>query len=273
MAVDNSFMIRKFDTYEKLYVLYNQPMNVPFMECDDETFDDQVYAFTKQEEAQVWARPFIKDKYALIIREIPGKLLKAWLLTVASLGVNAVMIQDEGAPVRVQIKQLITLPDFEKAREAKIPEANPELQLTMIYFMQQVHRPIERGKAENQELVRLEEEMAHNLMHSRLIVSFDTTNIKGEWNPADPTQKAGIPLIKTKNGTVYQPVYTEVQEFRKFNMKNPGRTMRLAAVPFTKLPTFLIKESQGMVINPGGFNYIMNRQIIENLIKRYGNID
>ena len=43
MTVDNSFLIKKFEKYESIYVLFSQMTKLPFVECDEETYDDQVY--------------------------------------------------------------------------------------------------------------------------------------------------------------------------------------------------------------------------------------
>lgn len=273
MESDNQQRMEKFQNLEKVYILYNQQMNIPFVECDEQTLDDQVYVFASKEAAVTWAAPFAKEKYQLVVREFPGKLFQAWLVTIAALGINALMLQEEGAPVRLQLSDLIQMPDFRKAKEAKIPEANPELQLTMIYLLQEIRRPVERTEDEKKELVRLEEEMAHNLLHSRIIVSFDTPGVKGKWNPTKPGQEAKVPVIKTQDGSVFQPVYTEIGEFRKFNLRNKNRTMQLAAVPFEKLSTFLLKNTKGMILNPGGFNYILTRELMDNLMKRYGDLE
>ena len=49
MTVDNRFLIKKFEHFEHIFVLFSQTTRLPFIECDEETFDDQVYVFTDEE--------------------------------------------------------------------------------------------------------------------------------------------------------------------------------------------------------------------------------
>lgn len=273
MAIDNSFMKKKFESFKEIFVLYNQQMRVPFIECDDETYDDQVYVFTTQEMAQEYARRFTNEKYLLVALQMPQKVIRGFLLALYEYGVNAVVVQDEGAPMRVQLTDLVDRPDLEAMKNDKIPRCNPELQLTAIYFMQELRRPIERDQEEKRHLHELEAEMAHYLLTSRLIITFDVTAIKGKFIPGDPQQqkKVKIPLVRTKDNRSYQPIYTDFGEFRRFNSKNKQPVkLNLLPVTYDKLPGMLIRESRGFVFNPGGFNLVLEREQIEQMRKVYG---
>ena len=46
MTVDNRFLIKKFEHFEHIFVLFSQTTRLPFIECDEETFDDQVYVLS-----------------------------------------------------------------------------------------------------------------------------------------------------------------------------------------------------------------------------------
>ena len=52
MTVDNSFTMKKFQSMEIIYVSFSQITKLPYVECDPETFDDQVYMFTEEEAAK-----------------------------------------------------------------------------------------------------------------------------------------------------------------------------------------------------------------------------
>lgn len=45
-------------------------------------------------------------------------------------------------------------------------------------------------------------------------------------------------------------------EFEKFAK---GKKLRIAKVPFNKLPNILIEQAESLVINPMGFNLVLNR--------------
>ncbi|MDO4621879.1 MAG: SseB family protein [Eubacteriales bacterium] len=270
MAIDNSFIIKKIEKFEYLHILYSTATKLPFIECDDETFDDQIYAFTTEEMTQAFARRYITDKILLNAVKIPNDVFQKFFRSLYLLGVNAVMIQDEGAPVRVQLSQLCEAPDISEMKNTKVPAANPEMQLTGIYFMQELTRPIQRSNAEKKHLHELEEEMAHNLLNSPLILTMDTTGIEGKWNPADKNQRPKVPMVTTKNGKSYQPVYTEIGEVRKFMQQTKSQQrLEMLAMPYEKLEGFLVGASEGFVFNPGGFNLILNRDQYKQMLTRY----
>ena len=83
-----------------------------------------------------------------------------------------------------------------------------------------------------------------------------------EPNPEDP-KKINIPYLKNKDDKILQPVFSDVMEFEKFAK---GRKLRLAKVPFKRLPDILINQAEALVINPMGFNLPLNRDQLKKVI-------
>ena len=65
------------------------------------------------------------------------------------------------------------------------------------------------------------------------------------------TMFIAIPLLKDKKGDAYQPVFTDILEFQKFNRSNHFRT---AVIPAEKIPDLLAPETRGVTINPMSVN-------------------
>ena len=63
---------------------------------------------------------------------------------------------------------------------------------------------------------------------------------------------ASLPVIPTLRG----PKQDDVMEFDKFAR---GKKLRAAKVPFAKLPGLIINQAKAFVINPMGFNLILDR--------------
>ena len=61
----------------------------------------------------------------------------------------------------------------------------------------------------------------------------------------------GMPMLKQKNGDAYQPIFTDILEFRKFNKEDQFKTMAIEA---KNVPKMLVNEAKGVVINPYGVN-------------------
>ncbi|MEE8885195.1 MAG: SseB family protein [Eubacteriales bacterium] len=268
MAIDNSFMIKKLEHFDSIYVLYSAYTHCPFIECDEETADDQVYCFTTKEMTNTFAHPYQLEKILLQAVQVPQKMMKSFFQNLYLYGVNAIMIQDEGAPVRVQLSQIAEKPDLEAMKNDKIPRANPELQLTGLYFMQDLMRPVERTQEEKRHLHDLEADMAHYLLNSRFIVTADVTKINGKITKEN-IHSAGVPLVKTKSGHVYQPIYTDFVELQKFNHKNKGMKLEMITVTYDKLKDFITPQSEGFVFNPAGFNLVLNRDQLDAMQRRY----
>lgn len=81
-----------------------------------------------------------------------------------------------------------------------LPVLNPGVQLTVVYFLQELRKPNQRrDDAERmQHLRELEEEMLVNLMRSKFILAIDISQVQGEFDPANPGPDVRIPYIKTR---------------------------------------------------------------------------
>ena len=116
---------------------------------------------------------------------------------------------------------------------------NPSLHLTALYFMQELRK--QKYETMPDELKEMQEEILADLLAEH------TSRIPG---------RCGRPLLKQKNGDAYQPDLrgTDIIEFGKFNSKNQFKAI---AVTADKIPSILVKEAKGVVVNPFGVNLQM----------------
>ena len=68
---------------------------------------------------------------------------------------------------------------------------------------------------------------------------------------------------KNKKEEILQPVFTDVMELEKFTK---GQKLRIAKVPFAKLPELLIDKAMAYAVNPLGFNLVLNREQLNKII-------
>ena len=113
--------------------------------------------------------------------------------------------------------------------------------------MQELRRPVEKDQHGN--LRELEEELIVNLKKSEYLVAMNV-------DPEDP-KKINIPYLKNKKEEILQPVFTDVMELEK---------LRIAKVPFAKLPELLIDKAMAYAVNPLGFNLVLNREQLNKII-------
>ena len=81
-------------------------------------------------------------------------------------------------------------------------------------------------------------------------------------DPVDP-KKINIPYLKNKKEEILQPVFTDVMELEKFTR---GQKLRIAKVPLAKLPELMIERATAYVINPLGFNLVLNKEQLNKII-------
>ena len=158
---------------EEMYVFMSLCTKMPYVLCDEETFDDEVLLYYTEEDAQ-------REGKKLIEQRIPIQIAK------------------------IEKKQLLGF-------------------FSSLY-------PTE-------ELKGLQEEILVNYGRGRFIVAVHKEN--------------GMPMLKQKNGDAYQPIFTDILEFRKFNKEDQFKTMAIEA---KNVPKMLVNEAKGVVINPYGVN-------------------
>lgn len=267
MTVDNSFTMKKFQSMEIIYVTFSQITKLPYVECDPETFDDQVYMFTEEEVAKEFAKSYVEKNTPLLTVKVLRKQMPNFYMGLYAEGVNMVIFHEGDQTRRIELEQIFPKPDMEKMNKQHLPVLNPGVQLTVVYFLQELRKPNQRrDDAERmQHLRELEEEMLVNLMRSKFILAIDISQVQGEFDPANPGPDVRIPYIKNQNEEIFQPLFSDIGEFQKFR-PDPQAKLRLAAIPFQHLLPYLMKQAKGFVINPSGFNLLLTREQLQRIM-------
>lgn len=264
MATDNRFAVKKLQKLDGFFTLFSPLTRMPYLACDEETFDDQVYIFATEEAGKAFAAELNSKQTPAAVLKVPQKQMAGFLSSLYSLDINMVIFQDDSGTVRLELEELVKRPDMEKLANEKIPLMNPQLTLTMIYFLQELRRPV---KHDMHHLQELEEEMIANLKKSRFILTVEPINAGEAGEPVKLDSKnIKIPLIKTKDGDIYQPLFSDFSEFRKSAGPNAPR-LRMSNLELSQLPRFLIKESKGFVINPAGVNLVLTGEQLNRILQ------
>ena len=119
--------------------------------------------------------------------------------------------------------------------------------------MQELRRPIKNEERKN--MREMEEELLVNLRKSEYLM---VMNVSEE----DP-KKINIPFLKDKKDQILQPIFSDVMELEKFTK---GKKMRVAKLPFTKLMDVMLENAAAYVVNPMGFNLVLNRDQVKKII-------
>lgn len=221
---------------QEIYFLFSGATRMPFVYCDGDTFDDEVLVFFRQADARKEAERLTKEKYQIQIAKLGSRQYAPFFTSLYPLGVNQVVL-DRGTEkeTSLPLEDLVTRTPAEDLPKDRPRIENPELHLTALYFMQELRR--QPGQEMTAEMKEMQEEMMAHFSRGRFILAVQ--------------EGKGMPVLKQKDGTTFQPVFTDVAEFQKFSGKNG---MKTAVVEASKIPEALAPEAAGVVINPFGVN-------------------
>ena len=223
--------------------------------------------FTEEEAAKEFAKSYVEKNTPLLTVKVLRKQMPNFYMGLYAEGVNMVIFHEGDQTRRIELEQIFPKPDMEKMNKQHLPVLNPGVQLTVVYFLQELRKPNQRrDDAERmQHLRELEEEMLVNLMRSKFILAIDISQVQGEFDPANPGLDVRIPYIKNQNEEIFQPLFSDIGEFQKFR-PDPQAKLRLAAIPFQHLLPYLMKQAKGFVINPSGFNLLLTREQLQRIM-------
>ena len=245
--------VKQLQNRDVVFVAYSQATKLPYVTCDEESFNDQAWVFSTEEGIKEFGKKKLEDKILLMGMKYEKKDFPRFYGTLYAIGVNTVIWADGEDRTEVDLTDIAKQADLSKLEPAKRPLFNSTLQLSGIYFMQELRRPVE--KEQNGNLRELEEELLVNMRKSQYLVAMEV-------NEEDPKQ-IRIPYLKNKNEEILQPVFTDVMELEKFTK---GRKLRIAKVPLNKLPELMIQQAKAYVVNPMGFNLVLTKEQLEKII-------
>lgn len=107
--------------------------------------------------------------------------------TLYAIGVNSVVWVDGENQIEVELTKIARQADFSQLEPKKQPLFNSTLQLSGIYFMQELRRPLKKEER-TANMREMEEELIVNLKKSEFLVAMAT-------DPEDP-KKVNIPYLR-----------------------------------------------------------------------------
>lgn len=253
MGINKEQAVKELQNRETVYVAYSQATKLPYVTCDEESFNDQAWVFATEEGIKEFGKKLLDDKILLMGMRYEKKDYPRFYGTLYAIGVNTVLWVDGEEKVEVELADIAKQADFSKLEPNKRPLLNPTLQLSGIYFMQELRRPVEKEERKN--MREMEEELLANLRKSEFLMAMDVSE-------TDP-KKVNIPFLKDKKDQILQPVFSDIMELEKFTK---GKKMRIAKLPFAKLPDVMLEQAFAYVVNPMGFNLVLNKEQIKKIV-------
>lgn len=221
---------------EESFVLYSAVTACPYILCDQETRDDEIFLFFTESGARTECAKLKNEGIPTRIVRLGKDDLSAFYSSLYTLGVNAVMVETEQGRVRFQLEEIMKRKDSISGRGGGKWVENPQLHLTAIYLMQGMRT--RQGKNMEKEQRELLEEMMVHFAKGRFIQPMRIGEGK-------------VPLLRHPKGEKYQPIFTDILEFQKFCKNNEFQPLIVEAA---RIPKILSSEAAGVVINPLGVN-------------------
>lgn len=247
MGISREEAIKELQTRDAVYVAYAQATKLPYVKCDEETYNDQAWIFSTEEGIKAFGKRMVEENKILLMgMKYEKKHYPRLYGTFYAIGVNTIVWVDGEDQIEIDLPDIARQTDMSQIEPSKRPLLNPTLELSGIYFMQELRRPVEKDQHGN--LRELEEELIVNLRKAEYLIPMNV-------DPEDP-KKINIPYLKNKKDEILQPVFTDVMELEKFTK---GQKMRIAKVPLAKLPELMIEKAVAYAVNPLGFNLVLNK--------------
>lgn len=278
-------MISEVRNLKEAYILYSPLTNMPFVECEEENYNDQIRLYQKKTEAEAAAKKLEEKGIRVTIRElktvevqVPVKpdrpdgekkrlylnQVRQQLSTLPFMGVNALYYKPEGEKAQSMELTGLLPEDYEK----KINENGmyqPNLQLTGLYLMQEARRKKEFVDMKN--LQALDEEFSSNLVRSKLFLAVLPPAGQEQEQKID-LKKCQLPYLKHQNGDTFFPVFTDLWEFQKYVQGK--KNLRPIQVPFLEITKFWVKDAKAYMVNPMGFSLPVTREMIPRILEKFG---
>ena len=181
-------------------------------------------------------RDLLEAHYLAGVAKLVDDQLLAFYTSLYLMGVNGLSVNvGTDQEKRVQLKDLVVRQNMKEAGEGKMIVENPEMHLTAIYLMQELRH--QTGGEVTDQIKELQEELLAHYQKGTFLISVQ--------------EDGQIPVLKQKDGSMYQPIFTDILEFRRFA---GDKKLKMLAIPSAKIPEALIPDARGVVINPLGVN-------------------
>lgn len=264
MAVDQAFIIQQIMNKDVLYAAFCVNTKMPFIICDPETFNDQVWIFDKEEVLKKFVDEYAAKKYIIRGAKMEKKQFAGFFASLYTIDVNEIVYAEEDSKTEIALTALVKRPDFSKLPVVQRPIENPSLQLAGLYFMQEATRQIPNDQKQN--LSDLNEEFSANLASARYILAVIPKEGEGSLQEKLAKRQFTVPVLNMKNGKKFVPCFSDQFEFDKFRR---GAKLLEVAVPLPGLLQYHGDGTDGFMLNPMGMSMTLTNDLIEAVQKAF----
>lgn len=252
MSID-SLIIKKFRDLKEMHIPFSLATNMPFVSCDEETYNDQCWIFTSLEAVKEFAERYVSQNLRFRDVVVKKENFKDLFVDFHSMGINELVFCENENIYKLELSDIIRFQENVAVPPNQRPLLNQQLQLSTIYFLQEVRKP---GIPLNKEkLEPLAEEMYANLARAQFLLPVIVEKTE------ESKERLLFPIITDKKGNQFQPVFSDHTQYRKFTLKNkPDDHTRVLMTDISGLQKYLTDKVHGYMLNPEGYCHVINQQ-------------
>ncbi|WP_244835204.1 SseB family protein [Clostridium sp. BJN0001] len=174
-------------------------------------------------------------------------------------GIEQIVVKAE-KDLKMSLFDMIDKPDFSDIPYVNRPILNPFLLFNINYFFE----CLSAKKADK----KIEINMFKEIKKGKYLIPMDATGVNLEKSDSKNTEATikkdsviHFPIIKNRDGKSFYPIFTDWAEFIKFDSKKKyvGNIISFEDI------SHLIKNVEGVAINPFGVNLILNDSMINTI--------
>lgn len=134
--------VKEIQARDSIFVAYSQVTKLPYVTCAEETYNDQAWFFAEEETLKEFGKKKLDDKILLMGMKYEKKDFPRMYGLLYAVGVNSLVWNNGSEEIEVDLDKIVRQPDLSKVEPEKRPLINATLQLSGIYFMQELrHSP------------------------------------------------------------------------------------------------------------------------------------
>lgn len=244
MSVAKKTILGQLQQAKEIYVILSNCTRMPFVLCDPKTYDDEIFIYFDKNDADVRAKELNESGNPVAVAKIENKVLLPFYSGLYPMGVNCICVNHgKDSEIGIQLEELVRRQEQKQLPNGQRIIENPSLHLTALYFIQEFRKKIRTELTE--ELKDMQEElMAHYS--------------KGTFLIALKADGKGIVMIKNQQDASILPIFTDIQEFHKFQLANPKEKFGTGMINVDKIGGVLPPDATAVVINPMTANIPLN---------------
>ena len=121
MGISEQDAIKELQTRDAVFVAYSQATKLPYVICDEESFNDQVWVFATEEEIKAFGKKKLEEKVLLMGMKYEKKDYPRFYGTLYAIGVNSVVWVDGENQIEVELTKIARQADFSQLEPKKQP--------------------------------------------------------------------------------------------------------------------------------------------------------